>query len=191
MRIELQKQTVSKLLLERNAWIRIATLTAMSTLILGVAVFRKNQKIILVPPHITKSFWVQGDEVSKEYLEEMGVYMAKLLLDLSPANLAHNHSVLLRYTTPEAYGSLKTQFLKEEETYRSLQLSTHFKPGTVTANPTTFEVDVNGTLTSYVAGKEIKTTPETVFLKFTDRGSGLLLERASGVAHEEEEKNEK
>ena len=160
---------------------------SVSLVFLSVAVFCRHEKTILVPGHMTKSFWVQGDEVSKEYLEEMGVYISKLLLDLSPGNIVHNHKALLRYASPEAYGSLKKQCLKEEEDYTSLQLSTHFKPTSVSANPQTLSVEVKGILTSYVASKEIKSSPETIFLTFTHRGSGLLLERAAGTAQGEEE----
>ena len=179
MKLTFQKQNVQALLSQRNAWIGIAGLTALSTLILSVGVFYKEQKVILVPPHITKSFWVQGNEVSKTYLEEMGVYMSKLLLDLSPGNLDHNYGVLLRYATPEAHGALEKQFLGEAQDYRSLQMTTHFKPASVMANPQKLEVEVKGTLTTYVASKEIKTAQRTIFLKFTNRGSGLLLVQAS------------
>lgn len=159
---------------------------SVSLVFLSVSIFCKHEKTILVPAHFTKSFWIQGDEVSREYLEEMGVYIAKLLLDLSPGNVVHNHKALLRYASPEAYGSLKKQFLKEEEEHTSLQLSTHFKPTSVTANPQTLDVEVKGILTSYVASKEIKSSHSTIFLTFTHRGSGLLLERASETAQEEE-----
>jgi len=189
MKLSFQKKNVQTLLSERNVWMRIASLTALSTLMLSVAVFYKTQKVILVPPHITKSFWVQGKEVSREYLEEMGVYMAKLLRDLSSGNLDHNHGVLLRYATPEAYGTLAKQFLKEAQEYKSLHLTTHFKPSSVTANPERLEVEVKGVLTSYVASKEIRTSQETILLKFTDRGSGLLLEKAVSLKESEEEEH--
>ncbi len=182
MRFLFQKQTVERIFAERNSWIGISVVLSVTTVILSVAVLGKSQKIILVPPHITKSFWIKGDEVSKEYLEEIGVYMAKLLLDLSPANLNHNHQVLLRYATPEAYGQLEKQFLEEKSQYESLQLTTHFKPSSVMAKPDTLEVEVKGTLTSYVAAKEVKSSQALLKLKFADRGTGLLLESAKSAA---------
>ena len=185
MKFSFQKQTVSTLLSERNAWRGVTLVLSVSLVFLGISVIFKREKTILVPCPLTKSFWIQGDDVSKEYLEEMGVYMSKLLLDLSPGNVVHNHKALLRYASPEAYGRLKKQFLKEEEDYSSLQLSTHFKPTSVTANPQTLEVEIKGILTSYVASKEIKSSQETISLKFTSQGTGLLLERAGGVVTEE------
>ena len=179
MRFEYLQENILRLISQRNAWMGISALMALSNVILGSALLYKRERIVLVPPQITKSFWVQGNEVSKEYLEEIGLYMSKLLLDLSPSSFSYNHEVLLRYVAPQAYGTLKSQFLQEGEQYKSLQLTTHFKPSQITANPKTLEIEVQGTLTSYVAGKRVEETSETVFLKFTNRGGGLLLEKVT------------
>ena len=46
------------------------------------------------------------------------------------------------------------------------------------ATPSTLQVNVKGILTSYVAGKEMSSLPETVAIQFSLRGAGLLLEKA-------------
>ncbi len=180
MKADFLHQNILKIISQRNAWIGISTLMAMSTVLLSTALFFKNERTILVPPHITKTLWVEGGIVSKEYLEEMGLYMSKLLLDLSPLSFSYNHETLLRYATPEAYGALKKQLMDDGEHYTKLQLSTHFKPSEVKANPSKLQVEVRGTLTSYVAGKEVSSSLETVLFQFTLRGAGLLLERVTG-----------
>jgi conjugal transfer pilus assembly protein TraE len=180
MKADFLHHNIIKFISQRNAWIGISSLMAMSTIILSTALFLKNERTILVPPHITKTLWVEGGTVSKEYLEEMGIYMSKLLLDLSPTSFAYNHETLLKYATPEAYGALKKQLMDDGEKYTKLQLSTHFKPTEVTANPSKFQVEVKGNLTSYVAGKEVRASLETVSLQFSLRGAGLLLERVTG-----------
>lgn len=180
MKADFLYQNILKIISQRNAWIGISACMAMSSVILSTALFLKNERTILVPPHITKTLWVEGGTVSKEYLEEMGLYISKLLLDLSPTSFPYNHETLLKYATPEAYGALKKQLMDDGEQYTKLQLSTHFKPSEVSANPSKLYVDVKGTLTSYVAGKEISSMPETVSLQFSLRGAGLLLERVTG-----------
>lgn len=134
--------------------------------------------------------WIQGDQVSKEYLAEMGAYISKLFLDLSPSTISYNHGILLSYATPEAYGSLKKQLLKEGEEYTKLQLSTHFKPSEILASPETLEVTIKGTMSSYVAGKHIRDSQETVAIQFTHRDAGLLLEQVTGGLPNEELTNE-
>ena len=180
MKVDFLHQNILNIISQRNAWIGISALTAMSNIVLSSALFLKNERTVLVPPHITKTLWVEGGRVSKEYLEEMGLYMAKLLLDLSPTSFAYNHETLLRYATPEAYGVLKKQLLEDGDYYTKLQLSTHFKPTEVKANPSKLSVEVKGSLTSYVAGKELRSSLESISLQFSLRGAGLLLERVTG-----------
>src|SRR4030066_1598133 len=102
MKTDFLHQNVTKLLSQRK-WLRALTgLLVLSNVLLCLIVFGKREQVILVPPHITKSLRVQGDVISKEYLEEIGVYMAKLLLDLSPSSYSYNHEVLLKYVAPES-----------------------------------------------------------------------------------------
>ncbi|HUX79577.1 MAG TPA: type IV conjugative transfer system protein TraE [Alphaproteobacteria bacterium] len=180
MKASFLHHNIIKLISQRNGWIGIASLMAMSSVLLSTALLIKSERTILVPPHITKTLWVEGGTVSKEYLEEMGVYIAKLLLDLSPSSFSYNHTTLLKYATPETYGALKKQLMDDGEHYTKLQLSTHFKPAQVSANPKTMHVNVKGTLISYMAGKEVRSSQETVSLQFSLRGAGLLLESVKG-----------
>ena len=185
MKTDFLRHNILKTISQRNAWIGVSVLMAMSSILLSTALFFKNERTILVPPHITKTLWVEGGAISKEYLEEMGIYIAKLLLDLSPTSFPYNHETLLKYVTPEAYGAFKKQLMEDGEHYTKLQLSTHFKPTEVKANPSKFSAEVKGNLTSYVAGKEIHSSLETVFLQFTLRGAGLLLEKVTGgISHD-------
>lgn len=186
MKAEFLRQNILKFISERDAWIGISALMAMSTVVLSTALFLKSERTILVPPHITKTLWVEGGAVSKEYLEEMGIYISKLLLDLSPSSFTYNHDTLLKYATPEAYGALKKKLMDDGEQYTKLQLSTHFKPTEVKANPNKLQVDVKGNLTSYVVGKEMGSSLESLSLQFSLRGAGLLLEKViGGISHGE------
>ncbi len=186
MKTEFFFHNILKTISQRNIWIGMAAGMTVSILVLSAALFLKNERTILVPPQINKTLWVEGRTVSKEYLEEMGIYMSKLLLDLSPSSFTYNHETLLKYVAPEAYGALKKQLMEDGEQYTKFDLSTHFKPTQVIANPSTLQVEVKGNLTSYMANKEIKSSLETVSLHFSLRGAGLLLEKVTGgIAHDQ------
>lgn len=169
------QNNIWELRIQRNGLALLAGLLLVNNIILSGAVFYKRERILLVPPRIAKPFWVQGDMVSKEYLTEMGAYISKLFLDLSPSSIPYNHAVLLTYATPETYGILKKQLLKEAEEYTKLQLSTHFKPSEIVTNLENMNVTVKGTLSSYVAGKHIRDSQETIVIQFTHRDAGLLV----------------
>lgn len=193
MKFSFFKETILSLRTQRKGLVAVASILLLNNLILSGAVFYKRERMVLVPPRITKPFSVQGDSVSQEYLTEMGAYISKLFLDLSPSSLSYNHSILLTYAAPEAYGQLKKQLMREADEYTKLQLSTHFKPSEVKANPETLEITVKGSMSSYVAGKHIRESQERVVIRFTHRDAGLLLEsvlQSSGSA-ENTEKGER
>jgi conjugal transfer pilus assembly protein TraE len=180
MNFDFFKENILELRVQRNLLGLLAALLLVNNLILSGSVFYRREQVVLVPPRITKQLWVQGNQVSKEYLTEMGAYISKLFLDLSPATISYNHGTLLTYATPEAYGQLKKQFLKEADEYTKLQLSTHFKPIEILSNPESLEVTIKGSMSSYVAGKHIKDSQEVVVIRFTHRDAGLLLEKVTG-----------
>lgn len=192
MNFDFFKENILDLRVQRNLLGLLAAALLVNNLILSGAVCFSRERIVLVPPRITKQLWVQGNQVSKEYLTEMGAYMSKLFLDLSPATVFYNHGTLLTYATPEAYGQLKKQFRKEADEYTKLQLSTHFKPIEILSNPETMEVTIKGSMRSYVAGKHIRDSHETVVIQFTHRDAGLLLEKVTwGLPQESGNRDQK
>ena len=44
-------------------------------------------RTVVVPPSIDKTFWVTRDKASNEYLEQMGSFIAWLVLDVTPASI--------------------------------------------------------------------------------------------------------
>lgn len=180
MNIDVLQQNTPQLLFQRKLLLALVGALAISNILLATLVFNKREKVVLIPPQLENPFWVNNDEVSEEYLENMGHFMAMLLLDISPASFPFKHKVLLRHTTPEGYGPLKNQLLKDGDCYTSLQLSTHFKPSKILTHPKTLEAQVTGSLASFVGEKKIRETTETLNFTFTLREGLFLLEKVSG-----------
>lgn len=180
MKTDFLNQNIAKLLSQRNAIAIVSGIQTLSMAVLIIALVCKSERTILMPPEIKREMWFQGGYVSASYLESLGEYISKLLLDITPSSFAHNHEQILKYATPEAYGALQKQLIHDGEQYKKLQLSTHFYPNQLTVNHKTLEVEVKGTLTSYIAGNKIQDTQETIIIKFTNRGASMLLESVSG-----------
>lgn len=175
MEINYLQQNITKLLQQRNVIAVISGIQTLAMSVLIIALAFKSERTILMPPEIKKPMRFQGTQVPKEYLEELGIYFSKLLLDITPSSFPHNHEQILKYTSPEAYGELKKQLMNDGEQYTKLQLSTHFYPTQVTVYSKTFEVEVKGMLINYIAGNKVKESQETVKLKFNNNGAGILL----------------
>lgn len=180
MKTDFMNQNTAQALSQRNAIAVVSGVQTLCMAILIVALVCKSERTILMPPEIKREMCFQGGNVSASYLESMGEYISKLLLDITPTSFIHNHEQILKYATPEAHGSLKKQLMNDGEQYTKLQLSTHFYPNQLTVNQATLEVEVKGTLTSYIAGNKVQDTQETIVIKFTNRGAGILLQSVSG-----------
>jgi conjugal transfer pilus assembly protein TraE len=74
------------------------------TVLLSVAVaFRSNNiRTVIVPPAVTKGFWVDDAAVSPEYLEQMAFFLAQLVYNVTPANADFNARTLLNYAAPSS-----------------------------------------------------------------------------------------
>lgn len=189
MKTEIFQQNSAKFLSQRNAIAVVSGVQTMSMAVLILALACKSERIILMPPEIKREMWFQGANVSVSYLESLGEYISKLLLDITPTSFTHNHERILKFATPEVYGALKKQLMNDGEQYTKLQLSTHFYPSQLTVNQKTLEVEVKGTLSSYIAGNKIKDSPENITLKFINRGTGIQLSEVRNQGSENNEEN--
>lgn len=180
MKLEYMRASAAEFFSQRNLALVAAGIMAFSNLVLVTAYIFKGERTILVPPQLTRSFWFDGGDVSKEYLEEMGLFMSTLLLDMSPSSAQFKHQAILKYAVPESYGSLKNKLLKDEDYYNELQLSTTFRPAQVIADPQNLTASVKGTLTSYMGTDKIHNEEINLQLNFALRGVGLLLEEVKG-----------
>ena len=74
-------------------------------LAVGLTALDKEDRVVVLPAEITKSFWLDADSVSPEYLEQMGLFALQLALNNSPETFEHNQRKLLQYVSPEQRGS--------------------------------------------------------------------------------------
>ena len=82
-----------------------ASLIVNVILAIGLIVLDKKDRVVVLPAEITKSFWLDADGVSPEYLEQMGLFALQLALNNSPETFEHNQRKLLQYVSPEQRGA--------------------------------------------------------------------------------------
>lgn len=74
-----------------------------------------RERIILVPPTISKSFWIDKAKVSGDYLDQMALFLIQLILNVSPRSVDFQSKILLQYAAPEAYAELKAMMMTTSE----------------------------------------------------------------------------
>jgi conjugal transfer pilus assembly protein TraE len=173
----LQKSRLSVLVRQRNGYLVLASGLLLLSFILSLLCFYLSgrERIILVPPTITHSFWVTHTDVSPEYLSEMTTFFAYLRLNVTPENADSQRQLLLRYVDPRYYGALNTLLIAEHDRITSQHVSTVFYPVNVKVNAKTLSVLIIGDLVSTVGTAQIASQRVTYEVRYRSDQGRLLV----------------
>lgn len=149
---------------QRNIFLAFSILLLITNLISSSLLFIKNERVILMPPELSASIWIEHDRVSSSYLEEMGMYFTHLMLDKTPASAHGNNTVLLRYIEPSYFSSFKKQLMEDDDRLIKNTLSTRFVPEKINSNPNSKMVKITGQVQGYVGSKLISEKEHTYIL---------------------------
>jgi conjugal transfer pilus assembly protein TraE len=134
-----------------------------------------TERTIVVPPSIDKTFWVTKDRASHEYLEQMGSFIAWLILDVTPTSIDWKKDVLLNYVAPDQHGAMKSRQEVEAERLKRINASTSFLPQQLVANETNQSVVVRGRLRTQVNGQETALETKAYLAEFQYTGGRIHL----------------
>lgn len=185
MRESRYRSLLTDTLWRRNLWMAVALLLAASNVGLAYWVLNTDvrEKTIIVPPSFEKTFWVHGDEVSPEYLEQMAVYFAGLALTYNPDNIDHQVNRFLRYADPESYGALAARLEGDTQKIQRNRLSSVFYPQEVRLKGE--RVILAGQLTTLVGNKQTEQRQARFLIRFTYRDGRLFVSQFTEVQDSE------
>lgn len=129
-----------------------------------------NHRQTLVPPVITKSFWVDDHDVSPEYLEMMGTYVLQLALNSTPRGVDTNVKQLLGMVAPASYGEIERAMLASAARLKSNNASTTFDALSVTTDAGRRAVIFAGVLNTWIGDKRTSQLPKTFVVRFSYSG---------------------
>ena len=179
MKFQLQAKRLGQAQFQRNFLSGLSCILLGTCFVLSASLFFKKERIIISPPELKNSYWVEGNQFSPSYIEEMSLFFAHLLLDVTEASIGWQGSVILRYVIPESYGAVKAKILEDEKRLKKEQLSLHFKATTFKLDANQVLAEITGDLISYVGSKKIAQVRETYQLKLQNRSGRLLIESFS------------
>lgn len=113
----------------------------------------KKNRVVVLPAEITKSFWLDADGVSPEYLEQMGLFALQLALNNSPETFEHNQRKLLQYVSPEQRGATEVFLTAQGRRMKSANASVHMLPEAVETRASTMQVSVRGNVRQFIGDK--------------------------------------
>jgi conjugal transfer pilus assembly protein TraE len=135
-----------------------------------------SERTIVVPPSIDKTFWVTKERISREYLEQMGSFIAWLILDVSPASIDWKRGILLNYVAPEQYGAIKTRQEIEAERLKRINAATAFSPQQLVPGTEATTLLIRGRLRTLVNGQETANEQKSYRAEFRYAGGRIHLQ---------------
>ena len=134
-----------------------------------------HERIVVVPPNIHKTFWVESDRVSSEYLEQMGYFLMQLILNVTPQSVDHQSRVLLQYASPSAFGELRTQLATSAERLKRDSAATIFSAQDLSVDERHLKVGVRGQLTTFVSDRRVSEVVKAYAIEFQYTGGRITL----------------
>ena len=114
-----------------------------------------SERVIVVPPAVHKSFWVEHDKVSAEYLEQMAYFLIQLALNVTPQSVDYQSKLLLHYVAPASYGEIKTAMTIVGERLKRDSASTVFSARNITTEEHALKVAIQGSLTTFIGDRRV------------------------------------
>lgn len=160
-------------------------LLLISVVALSIALAKANRthRETLIPPSVSKTFWVDDDKVSPSYLEQMGGYLIQLALNRSPANAEGQINELLKYVAPSSYPTLQKQLIAEVIRQKEDRVSTVYYPTNVSVSEDRQAVLFEGVLHTWISDKLVKQEQKRYLIDFAFQGK-VYIENIKDVTNE-------
>jgi conjugal transfer pilus assembly protein TraE len=164
----------------RRATALLAILLAvsmMATLLLAAHTVRQagRERVVVVPPAIHKTFWVEAERASPEYLEQMGYFLAQLTLNVTPQSVEHQSRLLLQYAAPASWGELRTAMAANAERIKRDGAATVFSPQDLQVDERTQRVGLRGLLTTFISDRRVSEVSKGFAIELQYAGGRILL----------------
>lgn len=143
-----------------------------------------TERTVLVPPNISKTFWVTSNQASATYLEDMASFIAWLILDVSPATIDWKSDTLLNYVSPDQYGALKIRQAVEAERLRRVNGATYLLPQQLVVNENKQAVVLRGRLRTTINGQETSADQKAYQIGFEYVGGRVQLSKFEEIPYE-------
>ena len=166
-----------KTALAENFFLRSLCLFLAIGLILNATVFKSNDRVVIVPPQVTKQFWIESKRAAPEYLEQMGMFFAMLGGNLSPENAEYNVSLLIHHIggssgTSDAKADLAAQALYIKKN----NITQSFYPAAVNVDPEFNSVTIKGEVIRNIGTTRISREKMILRIKFHPENYKLWLQ---------------
>lgn len=148
-------------------------------LAIAVIVLPKGVRHELVPPTINKSFFVSPIEFDRSHIEQMGLYVAQLMLNATPKSVRFQAEQLLKMVNPDHYAEINNDVLVNAAMIEKMNVATTFTPVSYLYDPKfPNRIGVAGNHYTHFSDKTVQMRTKEYVIEFTrsELGSMELLQ---------------
>jgi len=162
--------------LDQALWLtRILQITVLLLTILALVLARQSTIVHVVPPDFQKEYEIRKTSASREYIEQMSIFLLVNAMTVNPDSAVYSTQSFLRWLSPEARGKLETALLGDADWIKSNSVSQAFY-----ARACDFfgprKLRVTGTLLQWTGGRLITTRDVAIDLRVTIDNYTLTIE---------------
>jgi len=177
MDTNIQKRNVDTLR-HSNRLLSLAVIVLGLTLLLAIAALSRSagrEKVVVIPATIDRPISVQGDIPSDAYLEQWGLWVAHLMLDVSGASIEVTRQALLKYTLPGSHGTLENRLDFEANRLKRDASSSQFFPSQSVVSAKANAVAVVGQLDVYINERRTSSSMRSYATEFEFKSGRLFI----------------
>lgn len=144
-------------------------------LVVAVIQMPKGVRHELVPPSLSKGFWVGTDQFDRNHLEEMGIYVIQLMLNVTPKSVRFQGEQLLKIIDPQHHAELLNQIQVNAAMVERLNVATTFMPVSYSYDvKSPNRIAVHGSFQTHYSDKTIGSSSKTYMVEFGRSASGKM-----------------
>jgi len=173
---------------QRNFFAGLSGLAVLSAFLAVGKLALVEEKIIMVPG-ISREMIIEGEKVSRSYLEESAVLYASCLLDLTADTISAKRDMVLKHASLRSkknIEALQQYFAIKEEEHKKFGLMTFFAPKKLQVDTKTLQVIIEGRLTSTFGKKGIEEENVKYLMSFDFVGGFLKIKEFSRLLPKEQ-----
>jgi conjugal transfer pilus assembly protein TraE len=169
---ELEIRTGMKLSLQ---WLLAGSIGTNLVLAVALTLADRTHREVLIPPEVTKTFWVESNKASGTYLEQMGLFILRTAFDVTPVSAEYQMRQLLKYVAPASYGSMEAHLMEQAKRIAQNNVSTFFSPTGISVDEKAQRVRFNGVLKTILGDRTVSETPKLYEIAFAMSNGRLYL----------------
>jgi len=155
---------------------------SISLVVVSSFLFLKQERVVVVPPVLQTAISIDGNRPSPAYLEQMGIFLCKTLLEKNPVSCVWQKDMVLKHTSPAFFTTLRSRLIEEEKVLRDQKSSYTFNLRGVEVVAKENAVILEGDRTFYLGGKQISNKVEKYRMSFVFHAGRILIDSLEEIS---------